>query len=350
MNINNVYKKSILNYLKDHYTDIFNFWTKGEKFKAYQKIQDHCDFIYIVHLADLFDIIDHKSIKIFKQHIREINLPIYSQNHSIKSLSIHNTAYLLGALNLLRFRGFNLYPDLNLLENNIDILSLLNSHTKQPVYPPVLSHHIWRVSHWIGGIPSIMYSLIKANILPSKELNNILNQTMSACDNLIDNRTGLLKTYKNEYIQWLFKQVYSMRHNPDLGDIGGIAHLHWINYLLNRPYKRMEILFEKSIKLFLECSPFMEKTPYCLDFDIVQIIRTSLIQGAHLPTDAYNRITRMINDIEIFIMEKLNINYKIHKLPGALATYHECALLLNLSHLNSFECSPRDIIKEAYWL
>jgi hypothetical protein len=226
----------------------------------------------------------------------------------------------------------------------------LNSTTKLPFYPPILSHHIWRVSHYIGGIPSIIFSLINSEILGSNELKQTLHQTISACDDLIDDRTGLLRTYKNDLIQSLFRLFYSIRHNPDLGDIGGIAHLHWINYLLHRPYKKMEILFEKSIKIFLERSPFMEKIPYCLDFDIIQIIRTCFDQGANLPTDAPTRIIQMMKDIEIFIKDKLNPEYKIHKLPGALATYHECALLLKLNHLNTFNCAPMDIIKKAYWL
>jgi len=350
MDIDNDYKNSILNYLKVYYADILNFWIGKNEQNTGQGIQDHCDIIYILHLIDLFDIINYKSIKIFSTQINQLNLPIFNQNKSADNLSIHNTAYLLGALNILRLRGYDIYPEIINGKKKIEIQHLLNTSTKQPVYPTILSHHIWRVSHWIGGIPSIIYSLMMTGILYSEELKQILNQTISACDSLISSKTGLLKTYRNDNIHWFFRKVYSIRHNPDLGDIGGIVHLHWINYLLSRPYKSMEILYEKSIKYFLERHPFMENMPYCLDFDIVQIIRTCVDQGVQLSDNVTTRTLQMMKDIESFFIERLNSEYKIHKLPGALATYHECALLLNLNHLTAFKCIPKDIIKEAYWI
>jgi hypothetical protein len=239
---------------------------------------------------------------------------------------------------------------LKLSDKTVELRYLLNESTRQPVYPSILSHHIWRVSHWIGGIPSIMYSLMNVETLYSEELELTLNQTVIACDELIDDKTGLLKTYKSELIHQIFNHLYSIRHNSELAEIGGIAHLHWINYLLDRAYKSMDPLFEKSVSIFFSRARFMEKIPYCLDFDILQIIRTCVERGTRLPKDAEDRISRMSRDIENFIIEKLNPAYEIHKLPGALAAYHECALLLSKNYLDSFQCETKNIIKDAYWL
>ena len=172
---------------------------------------------------------------------------------------------------------------------------------------------------------------------------------LTAADRLVNPRNGLLKCYSSEFAQRVFKALYRIRHDPEAGEVGGIVHLHWVNYATGRtPFKAAAPLFDRARKLYWK-APFLEKTPYCLDFDIVQILRTSAPDRLTDP-QILDRAKRFIDDIDLFFSTSLDEHYALHKLPGALATQHEAALILGLDKFGSSDLRPIDIIKKAGWI
>ena len=176
-----------------------------------------------------------------------------------------------------------------------------------------------------------------------------VRDVLSSTDSLISERTGCLRAYRSELVQNLFRQAYRMRHDPDAGDVGGIVHLHWVNHAENRlPYRSAPALHARAWAL-MQRTPFIESVPYCLDFDVVQIVRTS-VPGTTLPVPVIRRAERYASDILQFMQGRLDPSYALHKLPGALATVHECALICGRQDAFGLAPKPVDIIREAYWL
>ena len=87
-----------------------------------------------------------------------------------------------------------------------------------------------------------------------------------------------------------------------------------------------------------------------LDFDIVQLARTSIPDGDHRQEALRARLCDYADDIIGFYDTKLDGDYKLHKLPGGLATLHECALAVKLPEVPGLEMAPMDIAREAYWI
>src|SRR5690606_17742382 len=115
-------------------------------------------------------------------------------------------------------------------------------------------------------------------------------------------------------------------------------------------YVAVDALLAQAQKLFRRHEPFMEKAPYCLDFDIVQIVRTGLEQtGAGHAADTA-RALKMTADMEDFFNRPLPEGYALHKFPGALAAYHECALIAGLDPSGQLGTPAIDIIGRAFWL
>jgi hypothetical protein len=126
--------------------------------------------------------------------------------------------------------------------------------------------------------------------------------------------------------------------------------LHWANYAAGRlPYKAAPALFER-IWALLRRRPFMENVPYCLDFDIVQLARTTIAEGDPRRAALNARLCDYADDIIGFYDTKLDGQYSLHKLPGGLATLHECALTVGLAEVPGLEIAPVDIAREACWI
>src|SRR5690606_1704422 len=93
-----------------------------------------------------------------------------------------------------------------------------------------------------------------------------------------------------------------------------------------RPYVARESLLSNARNVLARVDPFLEVHPYCFDFDIVQILRTSA-QPGELTIRDVRAASQLGNSIATFLSEQLPDDYTLHKLPGALAALHECAMV-----------------------
>ena len=262
-------------------------------------------------------------------------------------LSVHLTAYALASLNLAR-EDYRDAAAAFVGDQTWDWRRLVDSATLLPLWPRRYAHHAWRIGHWVGGAPAILRLLwilspevCAAQAIPSAK------QVLEACDRLIEPATGLLRTWRSSLLQSTFRRVYRLRHDPAAGDIGGVAHLHWINHAEGRlPYKSAAALQERAWRL-MQRRPFIEASPYCLDFDVVQMVRTSAV--GPLGPEVRQRAQDYAVDIADFLAGA-RPDYSLHRLPGALATLHECALIRGDAEVCGLDIPPCDIITSAGWL
>lgn len=342
------------NYLVKYHNDLVSFWLHGGPIPD-RAVQDFCDMIYSLHLIGKLEGVQIQSCSKFIESLKEYKLPGWSStavSATNKSLSVHNFAYLLGTLNILKKYNIDLYPDL-FCDRVDDVSEIIDQSTFIPKYPKWLTHHNWRVSHWIGGVPSILFSLGNSSISNASHYKRLGLAVLDVVnEELLSPKTGLIKLYKFDVLQKLFRSFYRLRHDPDLGDLGGVAHVLWINHFENVDYVANDWLLNESISLFKKHEPFMERVPYCLDFDIVQIVRTCLSQSKkHIDIKSVKeRAIQMMKDIDVFYENESLDSYTLHKVPGALATYHECAFILGEEKLKTYAIDTVDIIKDAYWL
>lgn len=325
------------------------FWqSRNSTLPTDVSIEAHCDIVYSLSMSDRIDTLSFEAARRFAGLINSCNLPGFKADRKGETVSVHNFAYALGALNIFGTRKTELY-NIALSGKKSNLSALVDPKTKRPVFPLEWSHHNWRVSHWIGGIPSILLSMSQSGCEFKQEFADAFGPLREATDALIVPKTGLLKAYRSELLQSLFRKLYAVRHDPELGDVGGIAHLLWIDHVVKRPYVGLSALYEKSTELFNRHVPFMEHVPYCLDFDIVQLVRTAGEQLGRLDHENVGRARQMMVDIEEFFAGGVPEAYTLHKIPGALATYHECGLLVT-KKANVNSVGYVDIIEKANWL
>jgi hypothetical protein len=339
---------NVMRYLGNHASDAWSFWTV-ESVGAKPDILAACDTLYCLNLIGRMDLVTRDAGLRFVDLLATHSLAGGIGKGEGAALGIHKTAYALGVLNLLAAVGQPVQK-YALRESDWQKDALLDERHR-PRWPWYFSHHAWRVGHWIGGIPAIVLSLWR--LVPDLAVRNQLPapaDVLRSSDALIDRDTGLFRTYRVELFQWIFRTLYRFRHDPDAGDLGGIAHLHWANYAAGRlPYKAAPALFDRTWAL-LHRRPFMESVPYCLDFDIVQLARTSIPDGDDRREALHARLCDYADDIIGFYDTNLNADYTLHKLPGGLATLHECALAVKRAEVPGLEIAPVDIARDACWI
>lgn len=339
---------TVLRYLQNHAADSLNFWT-AEGSAARPGLLAACDTLYSLKLSGLMDLVAPDAGPRFALLLSGHSLAGGIGKGIGPDAGVHKTAYALGALHLLEAHGQPVQLAA-LSEQGWQKRTLLDDD-HCPRWPWYFSHHAWRVGHWIGGIPSIVLSLWR--LAPDLAERNRLPEpadVLHSSDSLIDGKTGLFRAYKVGALQSAFRALYRFRHDPDMGDIGGIAHLHWGNYAAGRlPYKAAPALFDRTW-LLLQRRPFMEQVPYCLDFDVVQLARTAIPEDDHRHDALRARLRDYAQDVTGFYTSQLGADYTLHKLPGGLATLHECALAENLPLVPGLGIRPVDVAREAYWI
>jgi hypothetical protein len=309
------------------------------------RLQDHPDIVYTLHLLDAVDEISPKAAQAYMDWLAGAALHGRPEGTTIaeKRPNAHLTAYLLGAVRLLEQGGKGVPPDR--LYQNWKRDELIDANDL-PIWPKAWTHHIWRVSHWIGGVPSILLQLAHSDRAPGID-DALVQRVLAACEaRIIKPESGLLRPYRSQLVQDLFRTAYRLRHDPDLGEVGGVVHLLWVYHALDRPYVAGPALYTAAEK-HLQTKPFLEAVPYCLDFDIVQLARTA---KDDYPAALKDRAATYAADIAAFFEKPLPESYTLHKIPGALATMHECAFICGLETIPGLSTNRRDIIKDAYWI
>ncbi|MCA3445171.1 MAG: hypothetical protein INF93_00390 [Rhodobacter sp.] len=342
-------KVCVLRHMSDRYAPLLAFWTGQGPLPQSTRIEAHCDLVYTLVLLGEEATVPSAALKALVEALRGYSLPGLAPHAGLPVLSVHNLAYACGVLNLFPARKTALYS--RLAEGrSFAPDTIVDPASHLPIFPPKWAHHNWRVSHWIGGIPSILLSLSRSGLPFADQAAQRLAITRDASDRLVAPQTGLLRAWRSDAVQWLFRRLYAFRHDPDLGDLGGVAHLLWIDHVIGRRYVGLEALHAQASHLFRKHGPFMEAVPYCLDFDIVQILRTAAGQlGRTDPADR-TRAAGMMAAIEAFFAAPIPEGYTLHKVPGALATWHECALMTDTPTGPDHTNPPTDIIREAFWL
>jgi glycosyltransferase involved in cell wall biosynthesis len=278
---------------------------------------------------------------------------------ALERANVHRTAYALGALALLKALGHDRFATV-LRPDAFALDELVDPATGLPRYPARYAHHAWRVSHWIGGVPSILANLerhgeaaARLRVAGPCAPRAVL---VAIAQSLVAPATGLLRTYRVPALQWGFRTLYRARHDPLLGELGGISHLLWVQHGLDAPIAGLEPLFAASRRALLAHPRFMEEAPYCLDFDILNNVRVTGERLGGLAGDSALavRVRRLHADIRAFLAGEPPANYTLHKLPGALATLHEAALLvpdLASGLADDFNLArPLDVPRAAQWL
>lgn len=340
----------ILSWIEAHHPDAYTFWLNGKGNAASIAWQDHADMVYTLRLLDQQNQISSKAAQKYLERIA--SAPLYGRpfgKADPKSIpNAHMTAYILGAAKLVEnATGFSL-PERSF--EGWKIGQIIDPETKTPLYPKAWAHHIWRVSHWIGGGPSILFNLARWGKVDGVD-KTLVDQVLSATEaQLLDSKTDLLRPYKSQLIQNFFRKAYKIKHDPDIADIGGVVHLLWVYHALGRPYRNPKPLREKSWQHMREEFPFMEDVPYCLDFDIVQLVRTAQPEAIPFPNEMQTRSDRFIKDTLAYLSAIPDQGYTLHKVPGALAAIHEASFMTGDPHVPILDVPLVDIIKEAGWL
>lgn len=331
-------RAGLLQLIKDRSPSGHAFWFDGQGSAEDVPLQDHADIVYSTYLLGEASRLHPKAVAAFFVHVGQ--LPLYGKKKG--GVNAHLTAYLLGAIRLLEASG---------MPGNSESLykgwrkDLLLDSRGLPRWPRAWTHHIWRVSHWIGGAPSILLQLAESGKV-GWATHALVEETLALCEkNILDPSTGLLRPYRNQLLQNIFRKLYRLRHDPDIADLGGVVHLLWVFHACGRPYAATASLAGAADHQ-LKRAPFMEDMPYCLDFDILQLRRTAL----DVDTSTRARGRRFIEDSLAFFRQPISSRFTLHKLPGALASMHEAAFLADEGYVAGLSVQRVDIIRTAYWL
>jgi hypothetical protein len=324
-----------------------SFWLgKGGDFNSISWLE-HCDVVYTLKLLGKDRQISDRAAERFLNKVAISPLfgrPLGSRRHNDHPQA-HLTAYILGTTRLLEAQGYSL-P--SAIKDGWHLESLVDANYL-PFWPRAWSHHIWRVSHWIGGVPSILSNLAEWGACEGVDFATV-ERVLESCElSIVEKSTGLLKPYRSQSLQNIFRKLYSFKHDPEIADLGGIVHLLWVYHVVGRPYPGRAVLLEKATNQMLKNVQFMETVPYCLDFDIIQLLRTASIDQTSRE-GMYIRVRKLLADTRNFLENIPDGKYGLHKVPGALATMHECALFLDDNIVDGIGIPPVDIISEAHWL
>lgn len=329
----------------------YQFWTSGTGEATRISWQDHADMIYTFRFLDRMSELSSEAATKYMAAIAEAPLygrPIGDEEANKKIPNAHLTAYILSSASVLEAADLSTMPDAAF--EGWDLSGIIDTSKKTPLYPSSWAHHVWRVSHWIGGGTSILFNLARWGKVDGIDLALVQDVLTGTERDLMDHQSDLLRPYKSKLLQTLFRRLYKLKHDPDIADVGGVVHVLWVHHALGRPYRNSRALYDRAARHMMVEAPFMESVPYCLDFDIVQLVRTALPEGEAFPDDIRARAARFVTDTRAYLENIPAEGYTLHKVPGALATMHEAAMIAGAETVEGLEIAPVDIIIEAGWL
>lgn len=272
---------------------------------------DVADIIYIQYISGISiltneDIFSHTNLITGSA---DKNGFFYSSISKKSHNKYHSTAYALATLELASgIVGSDLVPSaiLRKLAENIDFNQALPKN-----FNLIDKLHVWKASHTFGGLSSIFELLCKRGLKHQNLVLNYYKETVG--------KDGLWR-FANSLPQFIFDLLYKLRHDPKLALYGGAAHLYW--HFDDIPARvDIEMAAAQIISLYSE-SAILEKVPYCLDYDVLFILRTfyrhpNLSHKLKIEIDQiFDKVGRatyqfLINDNHLLWL---------HALPGLLAT------------------------------
>lgn len=341
--------KSSLLFLEEKHSGIYNFWIKAElENLKHGDLVSACDLVYSLCLLHYPVDISSKAIEQFFNIVNSYCLyGTKIEANQAYEANAHLTAYILGTIQLLRAE----YPDqtASLQLNHVWNINAVLDKYNIPSFPAKFTHHSWRVSHWLGGVPSIILNLYRET--NDKQYKQLFDTVINSIEERAITEKGLIKVHSSRLLHIVFRNMYKLRHDPQIGDIGGIVHILWMYHFTGRRYKSLDNLLNYALELTLKQERFMESVPYCLDFDFIQLIRTCLEQQNELKNET-KLFEQFRGNLISYLTTEMSTDdrFSLHKLPGALATLHECELYLNKNPSNKNKYESIDIIKLAGWL
>ena len=346
--------QAVLDYCRLSAPDAAAFWLDGTGEATAIAWQDHADMVYTLRFLDRLSQTPKETVQSYLNAVADadlygrIRVRQSGQGAANSAPTAHMTAYVLGAARLVEDATGCALPA-HAFEG-WDLAQIIDPASDLPRYPKAWSHHIWRVSHWIGGGPSIVLNLSRWGKVDGINAA-LLERVLTAIETqLLDPHTDRLHPYRSALIQKGFRVAYKIRHDPEIADIGGLVHILWIYHATGREYRNRAALYDASWCHLRGEVPFMEHAPYCLDFDIIQLMRTAQPTPEAFSPDAVQRAAQFVDDTAAYIRTLPQTGYTLHRLTGALAAMHEAALILGGDHVAPLGVAPVDIIKEAGWL
>lgn len=303
---------------------------------------DVADVIYIQYISGI-SILTNEDIYIYSNRIidsADEDGFFYSSISKKSHNKYHSTAYALATIELAsELVGKDLVPSaiLHKLDDNIDF-----NHALPKNFTLIDRLHVWKASHTFGGLSSIFELLCKREI---KKQNPVLNHYKE-----IIGKDGLWR-FANFLPQFIFDLLYRARHDPKLALYGGAAHLYW--HFDDIPSRvDIENAVEKMILIYEETA-ILEKVPYCLDYDVLFILR-AFQRSSRLSHNLEAEVDKIFNKVGLAIYEFL-INDDgllwLHALPGLLAAMQVACESQNFNEfLKQKSIELTDPMEKTSWL
>lgn len=301
------------------------------------------DKVYIQYISDT-KIFSIEELQIVRESIIESqdNEGYISDRKAKKSHNkYHSTAYALATLSLIdslteSYTDYKkiltpLHASLDPTVGKVENLGLLNRA------------HQWRGSHTFGGICAIQYYLKKYDFPTNLDLLHYYQDQIST--------DGLLNL-TNPVVSICFDSLYVLRHRPDTAKFGAVAHLYWMFDRKNlHQVDSLSVL--TAINALVNSDGSVEAIPYCLDYDLLYILRFFL-ESENKKTEAYQVSILTLNKcghrIYNFIMSNSS-KFWLHAIPGALAALQVCAYSEDFSiFLDNNNIKLNNIMDETIWI
>lgn len=303
----------------------------------------HADKVYIQYISDT-KIFSKEELQFVRESIiesQDIEGYISDSKANKSHNKFHSTAYALATLSLIDSLTESrteykkiltpLHASLDPTIGKVENLGLLNRA------------HQWRGSHTFGGICAIQYYLKKHDFPTNLDLLHYYQDQIST--------DGLLNL-TNRVVSKCFDSLYVLRHRPDTAKFGAVAHLYWMFERKNLQQVDSQSVLT-AINSLVNSDGSVEAIPYCLDYDLLYILRFFL-ETENKTTEAYQASIQTLNKcghrIYNFIMSNSS-KFWLHAIPGALAALQVCAYSEDFSiFLDNNNIQLNNIMDETIWI
>lgn len=303
---------------------------------------DLCDVVFTQFILDtpIFDTQKLLEIKDTIFSSADENGYIHPHNSKKSHNKYHSTAYGLASLCLIsELTGdkIDTAPLLTKVLSNLDVTRAMPEN-----FSAVDKLHVWRASHTFGGISAILEFAKAQGLIDS---NSVLDSYIKSI-----NKLGLWG-FSNPVFQLAFDVLYSIKHNPTYAKYGGAAHLYWHMDTIPTTVDKERAI--KAILKFYRNKTILEKIPYCLDYDVLFMLRL-LCKSGGVSTQLTDKVNEVFFNVGCSLVEYLtnkNADLWVHAYPGALAAIEVCTFSSKFkSQLEASDIKLKDVMEYTVWL